>query len=103
MFCTFGDNCSVSFIKLEKDLDKNLISKIKEEMITFRNVILEDDYFGNVYSKYNEVKDFIKTHMNSLETLDDPNKYPEIISLCTGYNKINIYADIEKKVYNRKV
>ena len=41
--------------------------------------------------------------MNSLETLDDPNKYPEIISLCTGYNKINIYADIEKKVYNRKV
>ena len=57
--------------------------------------------FGNVYSKYNEVKDFIKT--NSLETLDDPEKYPQIISLCTGYNKINIFADIEKKVYNRKV
>ena len=103
MFCTFGDKSSVSLIKLEKDLDKDLVDKIKDEMITFRNVILEDDYFGNVYSKYNEVKDFIKTHMNSLETLDDPEKYPEIISLCTGYNKINIYADIEKKVYNRKV
>ena len=39
--------------------------------------------FGNVYySKYNEVKDFIKT--NSLETLDDPEKYPQIISLYTG-------------------
>jgi len=82
MFCSFGDNCSVIFIKLEKELDKDLDDKIKDEMITFRNVILEDDYFGNVYSKYNEVKDFIKT--NSLETLDDPEKYPQIISLCTG-------------------
>ena len=93
MFCSFGDNCSVSFIKLEKELDKDLVDKIKDEMITFRNVILEDDYFGNVYSKYNEVKDFIKT--NSLETLDEPEKYPQIISLCTGYNKINIFAYIE--------
>ena len=45
MFCSFGDNYSVSFIKLEKELDKDLVDKIKDEMITFRNVILEDDYF----------------------------------------------------------
>ena len=45
MFCSFGDNCSVIFIKLEKELDKDLVDKIKDEMITFRNVILEDDYF----------------------------------------------------------
>ena len=77
-------------LKMEKDLDQELVKKIKEEMITFRNVILEEDYFGNVYSKYNEVKDFIKAHMNTLETLDDPEKYPEIISLCSGYNKLNI-------------
>ena len=51
MFCTFDDNCQVSFIKLEKELDKDLVDKIKYEMITFRNIILEDDYFGNVYSK----------------------------------------------------
>ena len=103
MFCTFGQKASVNSLKMEKDLDQELVKKINEEMITFRNVILEEDYFGNVYSKYNEVKDFIKAHMNTLETLDDPEKYPEIISLCSGYNKLNIYADIEKKVYGRKV
>ena len=103
MFCTFGQKASVNSLKMEKDLDQESVKKIKEEMITFRNVILEEDYFGNVYSKYNEVKDFIKAHMNTLETLDDPEKYPEIISLCSGYNKLNIYADIEKKVYGRKV
>jgi hypothetical protein len=103
MFCTFGQKASVNSLKMEKDLDQESVKKIKEEMITFRNVILEEDYFGNVYNKYNEVKDFIKAHMNTLETLDDPEKYPEIISLCSGYNKLNIYADIEKKVYGRKV
>ena len=40
--------------------------------------------------------------MKSLDVLDDPVKYPKIVSLCTGYNKINIFGDIEKKVYNRK-
>ena len=64
-------------------------------MITFRNVILEDDYFGNVYSKYNEVKDFIKT--NSLETLDDPEKYPQIILYLFFFNFFDIIN--HKKFY----
>ena len=102
MFCIFDENGNISSLKMEKEIDKEISDNIKSEMITFRNVILSKDYFSNIYHKYNEIKDFIKKNMNSLEVLDDPDKYPKIVSLCTGYNKINIYDDIEKNVYNRK-
>ncbi len=102
MFCIFDENGNINSLKMEKEIDKEISDNIKSEMITFRNVILSKDYFSNIYHKYNEIKDFIKKNMNSLEVLDDPDKYPKIVSLCTGYNKINIYNDIEKNVYNRK-
>ncbi len=41
--------------------------------------------------------------MTSLDILDDKVKFPEIIKLCVGYNSLNLFAEIEKKVYNRKV
>ena len=102
MFCNFDENCNINSLKMEKEIDKEISDRIKNEMITFRNVILSKDYFTNIYHKYIEIKDFIKKNMKSLDVLDDPVKYPKIVSLCTGYNKINIFGDIEKKVYNRK-
>ena len=102
MFCNFDENCNINSLKMEKEIDKEISDRIKNEMITFRNVILSKDYFTNIYHKYIEIKEFIKKNMKSLDVLDDPVKYPKIVSLCTGYNKINIFDEIEKKVYNRK-
>ena len=72
-------------------------------MILFRNVILEEDYFTDIYERYKQIRGFIKEHMNSIDVLDDKEKFPEIIKLCVGYNSLNLYAEIEKKVYNKKV
>ena len=41
--------------------------------------------------------------MISLDVLDDKEKFPEIIKLCISYNYNNIYNDIEKKVFGRKI
>ena len=103
MFCNFDENGNINSMKMDNEIDKEISKKIKNEMITFRNVILSKDYFTNIYLKYIEIKDFIKNNMNSLEVLNDTEIYPKIVSLCTGYNKINIYVDIEKNVYNRKL
>jgi hypothetical protein len=34
--------------------------------------------------------------MNTIEVLDDKDKFPDIIKLCVDYNNNNIYDDIEK-------
>ena len=90
-------------MKQEKEIGIDEAEKYKSEMILFRNVILEEDYFTNIYDKYREIRSFIKENMTSLDILDDKVKFPEIIKLCVGYNSLNLFAEIEKKVYNRKV
>jgi len=90
-------------MKQEKELGIDEVEKLKSEMNTFRNVILEEDYFTNIYNKYREIRSFIKENMTSIDILDDKEKFPEIIKLCVGYNSLNLFAEIEKKVYNRKV
>ena len=71
-------------------------------MNTFRNVILEEDYFTNIYNKYKEISEFIKNNMTSIDVFDDKKKFNEIIKLSIGYNSLNVFAKIERKVYNRK-
>ena len=104
-YCKFGSDGTVINLKQEKDLVEEIgnVDKIKNEMILFRNVILEEDYFTDIYERYKQIRGFIKEHMNSIEVLDDKEKFPEIIKLCVGYNSLNLYAEIEKKVYNKKV
>ena len=104
-YCKFGSDGTVINLKQEKDLVEEIgnVDKIKNEMILFRNVILEEDYFTDIYERYKQIRGFIKEHMNSIDVLDDKEKFPEIIKLCVGYNSLNLYAEIEKKVYNKKV
>ena len=103
-FCKFGTDGTVINVKQEKELieESGNVDEIKNEMNTFRNVILEYDYFTNIYDKYKEIKEFIKDNMNTIDVLDDKDKFPEIIKLCVGYNSLNLFAEIEKKVYGYK-
>ena len=90
-------------IKRKDEIDEKEKETVEKEINDFRNVILEVDYFGNIYEKYKEIKEFIKEHMVSLDVLDDKEKFPEIIKLCISYNYNNIYNDIKKKVFGRKI
>ncbi len=103
-FCKFGIDGTVTNVKQEKDLIEEIgnVDQIKNEMNTFRNVILEYDYFTNIYERYKEIREFIKDNMNTIEVLDDKDKFPEIIKLCVGYNSLNLFGEIEKKVYGQK-
>ena len=103
VYCTFGGDGDVTSIKRKDEIDEKEKETVEKEINDFRNVILEVDYFGNIYEKYKEIKEFIKEHMISLDVLDDKEKFPEIIKLCISYNYNNIYNDIEKKVFGRKI
>jgi hypothetical protein len=103
VYCTFGGDGDVTSIKRKDEIDEKEKETVEKEINDFRNVILEVDYFGNIYEKYKEIKEFIKEHMISLDVLDDKEKFPEIIKLCISYNYNNIYNDIEKKVFGRKL
>ena len=103
-FVSQGRDGNISNVILKEELLKDERELAKEEKIitTFRNVILEVDYFGNIYSSFKDIKNFVGSKMNSPEIFEDKEKFPEVINLCSSYNNNNIYNDIEKKAFGNK-
>ena len=103
VYCKFDKDGSVTYLVNDSDFGKNEeIEKIKKEMLLFRDVILEIDYFGDIYQKYKEIKKFVNENMNSVKRFNDKDKLKEMIELSVGYNSLDIYSKIEKLVYHRK-
>jgi len=103
VYCTFDNMGSVENIIMQNDLKPEDKKKEEDGITLFRNVILEVDYFGIIYNRFHEIKDFIREHANSMEFLEDKNKFPNFMSLCSKYSEENIYKNIEKKVFDKKV
>ena len=78
-------------------------AKEEKTITTFRNVILEEDYFGDIYAQYKDIKGFINAEMNSLDVFDDNERYGDIVAICAGYNDNNILNNIEKKAFGKSV
>ena len=97
--CTFGKDGSVTKMVMKEDLQKDERTREENAITLFRNVILEVDYFGYIYSKIKEIKNFIDENMESADVLEDQEKYAELEKLCEDYNNSNIYNDIEKNAF----
>ena len=83
-------------IRKEK-LDEEEFKKNSKIMFDFRNVIMDKDYFGDVYNEFGKVKEFEKNKMNTVDVFNS-DQYLNLMSVATGYNKVTIYKDIEKNV-----
>ena len=102
VYAEFEKN-NVKNVILKEDIDEDEAQKEKDENTLFRNVILEIDYFGNIYQTYKSTFKFIAEEMGELSVFEDKEKFPLMMKTITAYNKDNIYFDIEGKVYGRKV
>ena len=92
-FLKYEEGKIISKEKLpEEEFNKN--SKI---MFDFRNVIMGKDYFGEVYNEFSKVKSFEEENMKTVDIFNS-DKYLNLMSVATGYNKVTIYKDIEKNV-----
>ena len=70
-------------------------SGIFDKMFDFRNIILDKDYFGEVFETFKNTMEFIDTDVN-LESFDSQDKFPKLINASFNFNKITIKEDIEK-------
>ena len=101
VYCTFDKMGVVESIIMMNDLKEEERKKEENEITLFRNVILEVDYFGIIYNRFHEIKDFIKDNANSINIFEDKNKFPFFMNLCTKHNEDNIFKSIEKKVFDK--
>ena len=64
--------------------------------MNFRNIIMEEDYFGDLYNYFKEINDYKNNKMKDLSVLDSGEEYPNLMGLCAKYNSIKIFKMLEE-------
>ena len=82
-------------IEIENTNKINYIKDISKKLITFRNVIMSKDYFGDLYIIFKNVIDFKNKNMNDINFFNS-DKYLDLMEIAASYNQMSIFKDIEK-------
>jgi len=81
----------------EEEIDKEEVKKLAEIFFNFRNIIMNKDYFGEIYNGFKKIVEFRDKKMDKLKILNS-NEYLDILTNCINYNKMSIFNDIENFV-----
>ena len=81
----------------EEEIDKEEVKKLAEIFFNFRNIIMNKDYFGEIYNGFKKIVEFRDKKMDKLNVLNS-NEYLDILTNCINYNKMSIFNDIENFV-----
>jgi hypothetical protein len=93
IFVNYDEKGKISDYKQKEEIPDQ--SEIFDKMFKFRNIILDKDYFGEVFETFKTSMEFIDANVN-LESFDSQEKFPKLINNSFNFNKISIKEDIEK-------
>lgn len=103
VYCKFNENGSVNDVLEEKQLNEEDIEEEKKNMVNFRSVIFDVDYFGKIYNKFNKIKIKIDRLEDMIGILETEENISEVDKILNKYTKKNIYFDIEEHFFGREI
>lgn len=80
-----------------KNIDEVTGAKMTEVMSSFRDAILDTDYFGEVYNKFKDIVMFQNKEMKNPEIFNAEN-YVKIMTIGPKHHKITIFDKISKSI-----
>ena len=93
IFVNYDQNGKITDYKQKEEMPDK--SAVFDKMFNFRNIILDKDYFGQVFETFKNTMEYLASEVN-LESLDSPEKFPKLINASFNFNKMTIKDDIEK-------
>ena len=92
MFAQFDNNGNINSYKMRNEIPDK--SNIFDKMFDFRNKLMEDDYFGQIFQIFKETMNVIDNNVN-FESFNSRKKYQNLINTTYNFNKIKIGEEIE--------
>ena len=96
-YCNFDKEGNLMDSTYKSNLLKDDREKEEKKICNFRNIILNEDYFGYIYDKYKEIYKFMNNEIDNIEVFENKEMLEKINKLCSEYNNNNIYNDIENE------
>ena len=95
MYVVFDDNGKIKSYKKKEEINDK--KDIFNKMFDFRNIIMEEDYFGQIFETFKQTMNYIINEVN-FESFNSINKYPKLTNITYNFNKIKIKDKIEKVI-----
>ena len=93
LYVSYDDSGKITDFKQKEEIPDK--STIFDKMFDFRNTIMGEDYFGDVFNKFKAINDYIDTKVD-LQAFDSPEVFPKLMNVTYDFNKIKLKDDIEK-------
>ena len=84
-----------SIIEKDKFEPSDDEKEVAKKILTFRNIIMSQDYFGILYNIFKDAIDFKNANMNNVE-LFNSELYLDLLDIAASYNQVSIFKNIEK-------
>ena len=84
-----------SIIEKDKFEPSDDEKEVAKKILTFRNIIMSQDYFGILYDKFKDAIDFKNANMNNVEVFNSE-LYLDLLDIAASYNQASIFKNIEK-------
>ena len=84
-----------SIIEKDKFEPSDDEKEVAKKILTFRNIIMSQDYFWILYNIFKDAIDFKNANMNNVE-LFNSELYLDLLDIAASYNQASIFKNIEK-------
>lgn len=92
LFVTFDDKGKVTSYKQKEELPE--AENIFKKMFDFRNIIIDKDYFGEVFDTFKKTISYINENVN-VSSFESKEEFPKLMQITYDFNKIKIKDDID--------
>ena len=103
VYCKFNEDGSVIGVIEEKKLNEEDIEEEKKNLLNFRSIIFDGDYFGKVYNKFTKIKNKLDNLDDMVGILEREENISVVEKILNKYKKKNIYYDIEENIFGREM
>lgn len=76
-------------VKTKDKLNTNIIKKLDKDCVTFRECLYEDDWFGSIYEKVNNVNELVKNL--KMEDFNNEKSFTNIIDHIFCFEDVQLY------------
>ena len=100
---TFKDDKIDTYLQGE-EIDSNIYEEIKKKVTDFRSLLLDIDYFGDVYTKFKEETTYLDQQLKegSIDVFDSKEIFPKLLDLSSSYNELSIFKTLEFHLAEKK-
>lgn len=100
IYSEYDEDSNITNYKQGEEYEEEERNKVTSQMSTFRNIILSEDFFGDLFNAFQEIYAYLHNTF-SAKIFESSDEFPKMIDATFGFNGIKIFQKLDKGGFPR--